>query len=300
MTGIHIITNGDVERAGKAQTDGNHSDLLYQRNDTEVVMDYMPKGTVGIFFSPEEGSEEMCYVLQGKIVIHDLDETIILEVGDFYTLQQFDHYVMFEVLENSKELYICTHPRFDENEQIVSYLMDMLQQLQDTDGDTMHHCERVKTLSMFIAHEIRFDPKQLRALFYASRFHDVGKSKIPLSVLLKPGRLTDEEYKIMKEHSRYTYEIILEHFGSEIANIAYEHHEHLNGKGYPRGLSGSEISLAARIISVADAYDAMITDRPYHVGKSIADALAELHRCENTQFDPEVIAGLESYLQSRE
>lgn len=296
MDGICIKSNGSFERQGQQLMDGNKSDLLYQQDGVEAVLDYMPKGTVGIYSSAKEGSTEMYYVLSGKIAVYDIDETVILSAGDFYTLQQFERYIMFEVLEDSKELYFCNHPCFDENEAHIASLMGVLRQLQQTDGDTMHHCERVKTLSMGIARRLKYDQKRLRALFYASRFHDVGKSKIPLEILLKPGRLTNEEYAVMKRHSQYTYEMILEHFGAEIANIAYEHHEHLDGKGYPRGLAGDEISLPARIISVADAYDAMVTSRPYHVGKAPEAALSELWRCAGTQFDTAVIAGLEEHL----
>lgn len=299
MNGISVVSSGTCECKGQELIDGNKSDLLYQQDNVEAVLDYMPKGTVGIYSASLNGSTEMYYILSGKIAVYDLDETVILTSGDFYVLGQFDGYIMFEVLEDSKELYVCNHPCFVENEEHVTTLLNVLSQLQETDGDTMSHCERVKTLSMGIAHQLRYDRKQLRNLFYASRFHDVGKSKIPLDILLKPARLTNDEYETMKQHSHYTYEMIRDCFGDDIATIAYEHHEHLNGSGYPRGLAGDEISLPARIIAVADAYDAMVTSRPYHVGKTRQAALAELHRCVDTQFDPLVIEGLERHLAQR-
>lgn len=300
MDGISVISNGAYARIGQELIDGNKSNLLYQQDNVEAVIDFMPRGTVGLYSPSHKGTTEMYYIISGKIAVHDLDETVILSTGDFYVLRQFDGHIMFEVLEDSKELYVCNQPYFDENEERLSTLMKVLSQLQETDGDTMSHCERVKTLSMNIAHQLRYDQRRLRSLLYAARFHDVGKSQIPLEVLLKPTRLTNEEYEIMKQHSQYTYEMIRDCFGDEIATIAYEHHEHLDGGGYPRGLSGEEISLPARIICVADAYDAMVTSRPYHVGKTREAALAELHRCLGTQFDPVVVDALEKYLAERQ
>lgn len=299
MNGISVVSSGTCACKGQELIDGNKSDLLYQQDNVEAILDYMPKGTVGIYSPSHIGTTEMYYIIYGKIAVYDLDETFILSTGDFYVLGQFEGCIMFEVLEDSKELYVCNHPCFKDNEEHVTTLLNVLSQLQETDGDTMSHCERVKTLSMGIAHQLRYDRKCLRNLFYASRFHDVGKSKIPLEILLKPSRLTNEEYAIMKQHSHYTYEMIRDCFGDAIATIAYEHHEHLDGSGYPRGLSGKEISLPARIIAVADAYDAMVTTRPYHVGKTRDAALTELHRCVDTQFDPVVIDGLERYLAER-
>lgn len=296
---ISIISHGSYIRKGQELINGNKSDLLYQQNGVEAVLDYMPKGTVGIYSPSAEGSTELYYIISGKIAVYDLDETIILQTGDLYVLEQLDKYVIFEVLEDSKELYLCNSPCYDHNEEKIATLMKVLLQLQETDGDTMSHCERVKALSMGIAHQLRYDQTQLRLLFYAARFHDVGKSQIPPEILLKPSRLTQEEYEVMKQHSQYTYEMIRDCFGLEIATIAYEHHEHLNGTGYPRGLSGEAISLPARIICVADAYDAMVTTRPYHIGKSREAALSELHRCLGTQFDPIVVEALEKHLATR-
>lgn len=135
-------------------------------------------------------------------------------------------------------------------------------------------------------------------MFYASKFHDVGKAKIPVEILLKPGKLTNEEYELMKNHSQYTYEMIREYYGEEIAQMAFVHHERFDGKGYPRGLKADEISLGGRIICVADAFDAMTVTRPYHVGLMRDEAVAELRRWQNIQFDPLVVDALETYLSS--
>lgn len=300
MESIIIIKQGQYEKKGQVFSEGNQSNLIFQQSDMEIIMDIMPKGTVGFFYSPEPGMIDANYILSGKIEICDIDETAVIESGDFYCLKEFDKYIMFQVLEDTKAIYINNRPYFSKFENQVSGLMQILTQLQDADGDTLQHCERVKTLCMGIAYHMKFDQTKLRILFYAARFHDVGKSKIPLDILIKPGRLTQDEYEQMKLHSQYTYEMVHEHYGTEIANAAFEHHEHLDGSGYPRHLKGDEISLTARIISVADAYDAMVVTRPYHKGKTVQEAITELWRCEGTQFDKTVIHALESYLISRD
>lgn len=300
MHGIVVMNKGQYEKEGQTFSDGNQSNLVFQRPNMEIVYDIMPKGTVGFFFPPEDESMmDANYIISGKMEICDIDETISLKAGDFFCLEQFNKYIMFQVLEDITAIYINNRPYFNKFEDQVSGLVEIMNQLQTADGDTLQHCERVKTLCMGIAYHMRFDQTKLRILFYAARFHDVGKSKIPLDILIKPGRLTNEEYETMKLHSQYTYEMIHKHYGEEIASAAYEHHEHLDGTGYPRRLKGDEIGMPARIICVADAYDAMVVTRPYHIGKAPKEAIAELWRCAGTQFDEQVIRALESYLLSR-
>lgn len=300
MKGIVVRHQGHYEKEGQIFSDGNQSSLIFQRPDMEIIFDIMPKGTVGFFFPPEDDDMmDANFIISGKMEICDIDEIILLEAGDFFCLERFEKYIMFQVLEDVQAIYINNRPYYNQFEHQVSDLVQIMNQLQEADGDTLLHCERVKTLCMGIAYHMRFDQTQLRVLFYAARFHDVGKSKIPLEILVKPARLTNEEYEIMKLHSQYTYEMILEHYGEEIAKAAYEHHEHLDGTGYPNHLKGEDIGMPARIICVADAYDAMVATRPYHAGKAPKDAIAELWRCAGKQFDEQVIRALESYLTSR-
>lgn len=280
---------------------GNQSQLVLKQPGIEVAFDFMPKGSAGVFYIPGgDTMTEINYILKGKIELRDKNEIILVEDGDFFYQKGTERYISFEVHRDTQMFYINNQPYFDEYEQQISGLMKVLNQLQEADGDTLDHCERVKALCLGTAHYIGFDQTKLNILFYASRFHDVGKSKIPLEILLKPGRLTEEEFEVMKLHSQYTYEMIREYYGEEIASAAYEHHERLDGTGYPRHLKGDAIGLPARIICVADAYDAMIHTRPYHNGKKREEAFAELWRCAGTQFDEKVIRALSAFLDSRE
>jgi GGDEF domain-containing protein len=118
----------------------------------------------------------------------------------------------------------------------------------------------------------------------------VGKIGISERILLKPGRLTDEEYAVIKLHPRIGYRLVQQVPALEpISLVILHHHERFDGRGYPAGLSGEEIPLEARIVGVADAFDAITSDRPYQAARSVDEALAELERCAGGQFDPEIV-----------
>jgi HD-GYP domain-containing protein (c-di-GMP phosphodiesterase class II) len=126
----------------------------------------------------------------------------------------------------------------------------------------------------------------------AAFLHDIGKVAVSDAILGKPAALTDEEYEAIKVHPGVG-QTMLHHAGlHEEARWVGAHHERLDGRGYPQRLSGEEIPLEARIIFVADSFEAMTSDRPYSRGKPVPEALAELRRCSGTQFDPAVVAAL--------
>ena len=300
MKDIVITKHGNNKKDGVLYPDGNCTKLLYSEEKFEAFAEIMPKGTVGVMFTVTGERLEFYYMLSGKLEIMDHDETVIVEQGDTYSHHELTRNYMFRVLENAEILGISTNPCYEEYQEDIEHLVEILNEIQAVDGDTLEHCNRVKTITLDIAYFMKYDSSKLLDLYYAAKFHDVGKIKIPVEILLKPGRLDDEEYAIMKKHSQYTYELIREYYGEDVASIAYEHHEMLNGTGYPRGLKGDQIGLAARIICVADAYDAMTVTRPYRKGMSKIAALKELRRCEGTQFDAFVVDALEVYLDSLE
>jgi HD-GYP domain-containing protein (c-di-GMP phosphodiesterase class II) len=135
----------------------------------------------------------------------------------------------------------------------------------------------------------------------AASLHDIGKIAIPTAVLQKPGPLDDEEWKLMRRHTLIGQRIIgvAPALGS-VAEIVRASHERLDGQGYPDGLSGNEIPLAARIIFVCDSFDAMCSVRPYQETRSASEALAELRRCAGTRYDPAVVEALAAELAATE
>jgi len=172
------------------------------------------------------------------------------------------------------------------------------------DDQTGHHLERVTRLCMLLADELQtssqyrgaIDPAFLYSLERAAPLHDIGKVAIPDSILLKPGRLTEHEMSVMRTHTEVGWRAIASVAGrlsrvpflEMAADIAYAHHERFDGRGYPRGLSGETIPLAARIVSLVDVYDALTTKRPYKSALSHSEAHKIITDGLGDQFDPVV------------
>ncbi|WP_025323994.1 HD domain-containing phosphohydrolase [Deferrisoma camini] len=162
--------------------------------------------------------------------------------------------------------------------------------LETKDAYTHGHSENVTRLAVATARQMGLDPDFCETLRQAGLLHDIGKIGISSSILNKPGRLTPEEYEIIKSHPAMGRRILEPiSFLREVVPIVYHHHERFDGEGYPEGLAGEEIPLASRVMAVADTYDAMTSDRAYRRGLSHDVAVAELDRCAGTQFDPECV-----------
>lgn len=162
--------------------------------------------------------------------------------------------------------------------------------IEANDPYTKGHSERVSELTLALGKELGFPERELQKLQYVALLHDVGKIGIPERILNKPGSLTEEEYEEIKRHSAIGAEILSKiQFLSNKSEIILYHHEKYDGTGYPAGLKGTDIPVGARILSIADAYNAMTTDRPYRGAMTPMAALAELSRCSGIQFDPELV-----------
>jgi response regulator RpfG family c-di-GMP phosphodiesterase len=157
------------------------------------------------------------------------------------------------------------------------------------DNETKGHSERVVTYSLKLGQELCFSTPEMMALEQGALLHDVGKIGVRDSILLKPGKLTAEEWIEMKRHVDYGENIIKKvPFLSGAMWVVSQHHEFYNGTGYPRGLKGDEIHINARIFSVADTLDAMTSDRPYRRALSFERAADEIRRYSGTQYDPKI------------
>lgn len=158
------------------------------------------------------------------------------------------------------------------------------------DEETEGHSKRVTAYTIALAREFGVNDDQLRTIIRGAFLHDIGKIATPDSILLKPGRLDANEMSIMREHCQRGYDMIRKiPFLKEAAEIVYAHQERFDGTGYPRGLKGQKIPLGARIFAIADALDAMTSDRPYRKGTSVTSAIHEIAHCKGTQFDPAII-----------
>ncbi|WP_405750371.1 HD-GYP domain-containing protein [Streptomyces sp. NBC_00012] len=169
----------------------------------------------------------------------------------------------------------------------------LVQAVDIKDTYTRGHSERVGRASVLIARELGMDPGRLEVVRFAGILHDVGKLGVPTRVLRKDGPLTSEERQVIELHPEYGHEIVrgIGFLGEARAAILH-HHERLDGSGYPYGLSGREIPEFARVVAVADAFDAMTSTRSYRRGRPVPAALEELKRCAGTQFDPQMVRAL--------
>lgn len=171
-----------------------------------------------------------------------------------------------------------------------SMLSKLKMTLQIKNVETREHTERVSNYCLKIGKALNFTTSQLKQLLLVAQLHDIGKIGIPEKILLKPGKLDELEFEIMKTHSDKGYRLAL--LLPELSHIARDiltHHERWDGKGYPLGLKGEEIPLNARIVGVVDAFDAITNDRPYQKGKSKEEALEELRKYSGHQFDPYIV-----------
>ncbi|HZI61350.1 MAG TPA: HD domain-containing phosphohydrolase [Pyrinomonadaceae bacterium] len=162
--------------------------------------------------------------------------------------------------------------------------------LETRDSETHGHSERVVTYSLRLGREYGLSSEEMKALEFGSLLHDIGKIGVPDSILRKPAKLTEEEWVRMREHPVHGQQILRGiEFLQGAAKVVAQHHEQWDGSGYPNGLRGEEIDVCARIFAVADAFDAITSDRVYRRGKSYEAAAQELDDWAGRQFDPKVV-----------
>lgn len=220
----------------------------------------------------------------GKIQINNMD----LSIAMGYYIKENDNFDVDELrkrAENDMYRHKISERKSVKNKAISA----IFKTLTDKYAVEKKHSEEVVRLSRLLGEALNFTEDQLKELSIAALFHDIGKISIPDSILNKPGKLTNEEYKIMKTHAENGYEILKA--ADEYSNLAIyasSHHEKWDGSGYPRGIKGEEIPLLSRVISIADSYETMISDRPYRKGKTKAYAISELIKYAGTQFDPKI------------
>ena len=174
----------------------------------------------------------------------------------------------------------------------------LTQLLADKDASTEEHTRRVALRAVQVGEELGLAPGRLRALAIGGLLHDIGKLSVPERILKKPGALDDDEFAAIKLHPGRGVKLLRElgGFGPAIHDLVHSHHERLDGKGYPRGLSESELSLDTRVMTVCDVYDALVSPRVYRDAWTHEDAVALLHKDTGTAFDDRCVAALERVL----
>jgi HD-GYP domain-containing protein (c-di-GMP phosphodiesterase class II) len=268
--------------------------LVASSPTAEVIHHRLEPGT-NWALEPEEGWSALEYllVLKGKLRVLPIDEAeTIINEGDSFFRHPVEELHTFQAVGLTEFLYVTSQPIFHRYSKIARDMFALVDEIEKKDGYTLNHCYRITKLSMIIGEALGLNSEQLLRLNLGSFFHDLGKIKVPEEILKKPGKLTNEEWAIMKQHPTFGKDLLKEctiPVLSSVAEVVEQHHERYDGKGYPKGLSKDEICIESSIISVVDSFDAMTTDRVYQERRSADYAIEELLRCRGTMYHPDVV-----------
>jgi HD-GYP domain-containing protein (c-di-GMP phosphodiesterase class II) len=183
------------------------------------------------------------------------------------------------------------------DELVVRKLTDVMRLRDPALAD---HAQRTAELATTLGGELGCGIETLDRLYTAAQLHDIGKLGISEAILWKPTNLSRSEWRVVRTHPEDGHRLVVDAVHREVASAVLYHHERMDGHGYPFGLDGHTLPLVVRVIQVADAFDAMTSDRPYQPALPTAIAVAEIERCSGSQFDPEVAAALSRIFRERD
>ncbi len=219
--------------------------------------------------------------------------TAMLAVGEKVSGQEFQSadLEMLKALSESAGIAIENARLFkDLQEAYVSTVRLLVSRIEEKDPYTHGHTERVAQYSVAIAKELGFPVDEVQRIQFGAFLHDIGKVHTQTEILHKPGALTEEEWMMVKAHPVRGAEMLRGvKFLERVSDMVRHHHERVDGRGYPDGLTGDQISIGAKIVNVADAFDAMTTDRPYRAGLTVEKAVGQLKEKAGTQFAAEIV-----------
>jgi len=283
----------DGEGLDSASTDNMTITLLGSYDGVELIRHELKRyGLMG--FNPPSASNvfEGIVLTSGVLRITYGDHTEILGPGSVVSMAPVQQAVCIVALEQAEFVYVTSASIFKSYKEWVEKFHHMATEIAMKDGYTASHCERIRKYSVMIGCQLNLSAHDLISLSCGALFHDIGKIQIPDEILRKPGRLTPEEFDIMKMHTIYGRDMMNSpvhpflHIGSTVAE---QHHERYDGSGYPYGLKGEEIYLPAAIVAVVDSYDAMTSQRPYQRPKSKHEAIEEIRALSGKLYDPRVV-----------
>jgi len=277
---------------------GENTRIMYQNDSTYVNIgkevhrsllkdkvytsqDYVP-------FTHSDGTIKLCKVKAARVTDnYEADRRIIATYED-----------VTELVRAKEELSIAYEKEQQSLDGTISIMLELYEQ---ADSYTKGHQMRVSKIATAIAKEMNLDQHTIRNIQLAASLHDIGKISIPISLLCKPGSLTEHEFSLIKQHPVYGFSIFKNaNFPLDIAEIALQHHEKLDGSGYPNKLRGEEIKLEAQIISISDVFEAMCSARPYRTAYSEHYAIKEIIKNTETSFKSEIVdAFLNAYNERR-
>ena len=268
--------------------------LLVAAQGTEVLSGTLNQGERMTLIS-SGASVETYYILEGDL----LYGSARLGAGDYIVTAGLGEACTLSALSDVRFLYVTTQPVFHMLSQELEQLMTLAVEVEVRDGYTAEHCRRLQTLSYATGQELGLPQDRLHLLDYGAYLHDVGKVKVPLDILQKPSALNAQEWQVIKQHPTFGRELLETTYLRGAGTIVEQHHERLDGSGYPYGLSKDEILVEASIVAVADTYDAMTTDRPYRRALAASSAFRELERYAGLHYPKDVVAAFVSALSKQ-
>ncbi len=252
----------------------------------------VPPTDASVAVSPRDGlvrpNTEIYYILEG-ILRSDTLEVSRLGRGDIIIARNLQETAIFDVEQDVRFICITTQPTFHEFSGIVHDLMRLAEEVELKDKGSAEHCARVSRFAVNMGRQLGISDDRLLILDYGAYLHDLGKVKVPLEILLKPERLDEAEWKIIKKHPTYGREMVEGTAVSDVGLIIEQHHERFDGSGYPHGLAGAEILTESYLVAVADSFDAMTSNRPYHDASSQQYAVSEIRKGSGRFYPREVV-----------
>lgn len=263
--------------------------LLTSTSDQELIRYEVQAGSViGIAPSESADGSVVYVVLEGELECESGGLGTV-RAGDVLTPRPDAAGVMMRATRRTVFLEVTSEPTFHSLYGGVEDLRVLAREVARKDGYTHDHCSRVRRMAFDVGRYMGLAPERLYWLTFGAYLHDVGKAHIPSEVLLKPGPLTPAEWEIMRQHPVLGEEMVTRTQAGRAGKIVGQHHERVDGSGYPSGLRGEEILVESQIVAVVDTFDAITTDRPYHLAESPAAAMAEIRRCRGTLFRSDVV-----------
>jgi putative nucleotidyltransferase with HDIG domain len=284
--------------------------LLTGYADSDSIIEAINKGGVHLYFTkPWHEEEILLHIKQSISKVEVLAENkrlveLIRVKND--ELLELNKGLEQKALEKTNDLMVQTEKlkeSYRKSQIILDGIVKTLSKIVETrDPYTSGHEDQVAKIACRIAKAMNLSEEQISLIHISATLHDIGKISVPSEILTKPSALTNLEREIIKNHCKVANDILINiEFPYPVAEIIYQHHERIDGSGYPRGLKGDEIAIEARIIGVADVIDAMASYRPYRPALGVDAAIQEIIKYKGVTYDPEVVnACLKVYNKSEE
>lgn len=290
VKGLYVNVNDEV--LDKATIEAQQLNLLASGDGVEVMTQEVGKGITFDIYPAEDGSSmmEFFYLLEGELEYLPEDgEPINIKKGDYFYTKKLDRTVLFRTITDIKILYVASQPIFQYLGEAIEELYNLTKAVEEKDEYTQGHSERVQELAIKTGLEMKLDRESISNLALSALFHDVGKISVPDSILKKDSSLTDDEYEIIKKHVKDSSEFVGNVKYADITRIVEQHHERIDGSGYPYGLKEDDICIEAKIIAVVDSFDAMTSDRSYRKGMDEKVAIDEIKSLSGIKYCNKVV-----------